>query len=60
METRDTLHEVRGRVVTEVRGDIANPQPASTAEQTFGVGIDRATEAGHLETVGGDHKIIRS
>ena len=34
VEARDTLHEVGGRVIAEVRGDKANPQTTSALDQT--------------------------
>lgn len=49
VETRDTLHQVRRRVVAEVRRHIANTNATSTVEQTLGVGILTSTKTGNLQ-----------
>ena len=49
VKTRDALHEVRCRVVAEVGGDVANPEPSSAGEQSLGVGVRLTTKAGNLK-----------
>ena len=33
VKARDALHEVRGGVITEVRRDVTNPQPATAGNK---------------------------
>ena len=51
---RDTLHQVGGGVVAEVRGHVANPQPTTAAFEIGGIRVTVPAQAGHLECVGGD------